>query len=144
MLCAMTPGLRPSQQLNPSGWTERWDLDVVHYRTRQHGRWKARLRCATVLDIALHAGLATVLVVVLGHRVAAVGANPVPAWVVGYVLVSLVHRVLVQRLFSATLGKLLVGIRLVRRDSGRRADLLRLLIRWLMSALAVVVTLLPG
>lgn len=111
----------------------------------EHRRHPVRRTVAFVVDMILHLGFAVVA------GTAFTTALPgVPFWAVaavpagGYLLASFTHRVFFQNVFRATIGKLLVDLRLVRADTRRGASVGKLAGQWLLGCLAVVAQLLDG
>lgn len=86
-----------------------------------------------VLHLAIGAGVAAALMRL--RQPAAVG---VVAGLVGFVVASAVHRIVVQRLTSATLGKAITGLRIIRDDTGGPATTGLLILQWLFGVILIV------
>ncbi|GIL27502.1 RDD family protein [Actinocatenispora comari] len=86
-----------------------------------------------VLHLAIGVGVAAALLR-LGQP-AVVGAV---AGIAGFVVASAVHRIVVQRLTSATLGKAITGLRIIRDDTGGPATTGLLVMQWLFGVLLIV------
>ncbi|MDS0138956.1 MULTISPECIES: RDD family protein [unclassified Amycolatopsis] len=101
--------------------------------------WSRRLPAVSA-DLALH---------LLVAAVAAAGVDPeggvafLVTAVVTYLAVSFVHRVLLQRWWGATIGRLLAGLRCADPRTGRPPTLRRLALGWLYGLFATVVAVLP-
>jgi len=117
----------------------RWN---VHEPTERTGRW----RFAVFLDILLHLFLTVILfsVFLVGHPDASFWVTLL-VLVGSYAVVSFVHRVFLQWWWRATLGKVLLGVVVVRTDTRRRPPLRRLAGVWLgTSLIAAIEGLLNG
>jgi hypothetical protein len=123
-----------------------WGLIVVHrWNVREPRERTARWRIAVAIDILLHS-LVTVIVFgsfLIGH--------PDPSiWGVllalpgSYIAVSFAHRVLFQWAFRSTIGKLLLGVVMVRTDTRERPLLRRLAWGWVGSFFMTLAPLLDG
>jgi uncharacterized RDD family membrane protein YckC len=96
-----------------------------------------------VIDLVAHLGLAFLIAFVIRYQLDAVlgsAANLflVAAALVLFVLISFVDRVLVQCIFGATLGKAVIGLRVIRDDTGGPGTLWLFLRDWLLSVLTIV------
>ncbi len=117
---------------------QRWNVREPRERT-------ARWRIAVAVDILLHS---FVTFIVFGSYL--VGHPDPPLWGVllalpgSYLAVSFVHRVFLQWWWRATLGKLLLGVVLVRSDTRERPPLRRLAGVWLLSLVLTFAQLLDG
>jgi hypothetical protein len=93
-----------------------------------------------LLDLALHVGAAVGVFRAVTH-VPRLADYVVALAVAAFLVLSIVHRIFVQWAFRTTLGKGLVGLCLIRDDTGGRPTLWSLVKAWLFGALAVVGTL---
>lgn len=97
------------------------------------------------LDLALHLACAVAAFIVLSRNATLSNALLVlvaaPAAFLG---ASILHRIFVQRVFHTTLGKALVGLRLIRDDTGGPPTLWSLTKAWLWGTVMVVLTVLSG
>jgi hypothetical protein len=123
-----------------------YGLIVVHrWNVREPRERTARWRIAVAIDILLHS---FVTFIVFGSYL--VGHPDPPLWGVllalpgSYLLVSFMHRVLFQWAFRSTVGKLLLGVVLVRTDTRERPSLRRLAGVWLGSLFITLASLLDG
>jgi hypothetical protein len=115
-------GLAPVYQQGPCDQLHRWERRFIGY----------------AVDAGLH--LAFALVIWLGFATALPDANlwwQLEVAVAGYALVSYAHRVLFQRRTGTTIGKALVGISVISKDTGARPSLLDLNLQWFIGAAAV-------
>ncbi|MCU1681520.1 MAG: putative rane protein [Amycolatopsis sp.] len=94
---------------------------------------------AVVLDVLVH-----LLAGVIVGTAAAGSLGFGPGLVVGYVVVSFVHRVLLRRWWGATIGGALFGLRWIDTGTGRKPTLGWLAAAWFIRSLATVLTVLPG
>jgi hypothetical protein len=90
-----------------------------------------------VLDLVLHVAIGVGVAAALLRlgQPAVVGAV---AGIAGFVVASAVHRIVVQRLTSATLGKAITGLRIIRDDTGGPATTGLLIMQWLFGVLLIV------
>ncbi|MEV0838348.1 RDD family protein [Actinocatenispora sera] len=90
-----------------------------------------------VLDLVLHLaiGVGIAAAMIRLGQPAVVGAV---AGLVGFVVASAVHRIAVQRLTSATLGKAITGLRIIRDDTGGPATTGLLVMQWLFGVILIV------
>ncbi|HET9138315.1 RDD family protein [Actinophytocola sp.] len=99
---------------------------------------------AVAIDLLLHLHFAVVAVVAVS-RVPDVSLGLLLlAGPATFIAVSILHRVFVQRMLHATLGKAVTGIRYVRDDTGGRPTLGSLARTWFTGALAAVLNVLSG
>ncbi|MEV5839656.1 hypothetical protein [Nocardia sp. NPDC052112] len=97
-----------------------------------------RVFFAPMIDIAFHIGLAaTVLVKVSGLAGVALA-------IVAYVVVSFIHTVAIQRIAHATLGKVVLGLVLIRGDDGNWPTTGRLIVWYFIRVLITALTLADG
>ncbi|MGH3736019.1 MAG: RDD family protein [Micromonosporaceae bacterium] len=83
---------------------------------------------AIALDAVLHLGLATAVFLVART---AVGTGTAVLYFLGvWIGLSLLHRIVVQRIFQTTLGKAVTGLRMIREDTGGRPTLWLLVRAW--------------
>ncbi|MET8997250.1 RDD family protein [Amycolatopsis sp. NPDC004169] len=93
-----------------------------------------------LLEFVVHAALAVAAAVVV-QRTSAATPTAVTVTVAGtFLAVSFLDRVLVQRVFAASLGKALLGLRVIRYDTGGGPTLWPLVKQWLFG-FAVVFSL---
>jgi hypothetical protein len=126
---------------------DRWSgLTVVHrWHVHEPRERTARWRIAVAIDVLLHS---LVTVIVFGSFL--VGHPDPSIWGVllalpgSYIAVSFAHRVLFQWAFRSTIGKLLLGVVMVRMDTRERPLLRRLAWSWVGSFFMTVATLLDG
>jgi hypothetical protein len=92
-----------------------------------------------LVDVVLH---------LLAGLIAGASAGDVawffPALVAGYVVASFAHRVLLQRWWGATFGRVVSGLSFVEPGTGRTPTLWRLTQAWLIGLVATVLTALTG
>ncbi|BCN44993.1 hypothetical protein [Prescottella equi] len=100
---------------------------------------QARQAIAFVVDWILHvaAGLAAMTVAMDIPAVADWAALALP---IGWIAASLIDRVVLQRIVHATVGKLLLGVCVIRPSDGSWPTLGYLLKWWLLGALDAVAT----
>jgi len=141
---AFVPDRRVGRQ--PDAADTSYGLIVVHrWNVREPRERTARWRIAVTIDILLHS-----LVTFIVFASYLVGHPDPPLWGVlltlpgTYLAVSFVHRVFLQWWWRATLGKLLLGVVLVRTDTRGRPPLRRLAGVWLASLFLTAVQLLDG
>jgi hypothetical protein len=125
---------------------ESYGLIVVsRWRVHEPDERKWRWRFAVAFDILLHLFVTAML-----FGAFLVGHPDAPDWVsflalVGcYLAVSFAHRVFLQWAWRSTIGKLLLGVVLVRADTRGRPLLRRLVSAWLGSVLLTFGTALDG
>ena len=118
------------------------ELDLVWVRWRdvhERRRHPVRRTVAFIVDAALHLTFSLVIASVIIALIP--GANfwaQLAAFVGPYLLVSFAHRVFLQRALRTTLGKGLVGLRVVRRGTGARASTEDLIALWFIGYAMVV------
>jgi hypothetical protein len=138
------PDRRVGEQLDVEDVS--YGLIVVHrWNVREPRERTARWRIAVVTDILLHS-LATLIVFgsfLIGHPDPSIFAVLL-ALPGSYLVVSFMHRVLFQWAFRSTVGKLLLGVVLVRTDTRERPSLRRLAGVWLGSLFITLASLLDG
>lgn len=83
---------------------------------------------AIAIDTGLHLGLATV--VFLQVRTDAGTGTAILSFLGLWIGLSMLHRIVVQRIFQATLGKAVTGLRVIREDTGGPPTLWRLVRAW--------------
>ncbi|QKV75841.1 RDD family protein [Amycolatopsis sp. Hca4] len=93
-----------------------------------------------LLEFAVHVGLAVAAAVAVQRTPAATPTAVTLTLIGGFLVVSFADRVLAQRLFAASLGKALLGLRVIRFDTGGGPTLWPLLKQWLFG-FAVVFSL---
>ncbi|WP_344318704.1 RDD family protein [Actinocatenispora thailandica] len=86
-----------------------------------------------VLHLAIGVGVAAALL--RAGQPVVVGAA---AGLAGFVVASAVHRIVVQRLTSATLGKAVTGLRIIRDDTGGPATTGLLIMQWVFGVILIV------
>ncbi|TQM25505.1 RDD family protein [Nocardia bhagyanarayanae] len=96
-----------------------------------------RTFAAVSVDVLLHFGVAFAVAAGIENVLLAVLVG-----VITYIAASFVHTVLFQRIFGATVGKLLSGVVLIRGVDGRRPTLWNLLRAFLFRACIAVLGLL--
>lgn len=92
-----------------------------------------RVVLAFLVDLVVHAGGGAALGFAAA-RVPSIDLTTGKAVLIGvaaFLVLSLVDRVVVQRIFQATVGKLITGLVIVRADNGERPSTGLLLKRWL-------------
>lgn len=142
------PEFVPDRRVGPRLSVEdaSYGLIVVHrWHVHEPRERTARWRLAVAIDILLHS---FVTLIVFGSYL--VGHPDPPLWGVllalpgSYLLASFLHRVLFQWAFRSTIGKLLLGVVLVRTDTRERPPLRRLAGVWLGSLFITLGSLLDG
>jgi hypothetical protein len=96
-----------------------------------------------ILDLLVHLAIA-VGVTVLFLRDAALSRY---AWLAApgaFLAVSIIHRILIQRALHTTLGKGLLGVRLIRSDTGGAPTLWSLAKAWLLGTVVIIATVLTS
>jgi hypothetical protein len=86
-----------------------------------------RWTVALALDVVLHASIAAGTCVYIA-RATTFDVNI--AFVLGYVAASFLHRIAIQRITGTTAGKALVGLQLIRADTGSPPTLWLLIALW--------------
>ena len=94
---------------------------------------------AVVFDVLVH-----LLAGVIVGSAAAGSLGFFPGVVVGYVVVSFVHRVPLRRWWGATLGGALFGLRWIEAGTGRKPTMGRLTSAWFGGLLVTVLAVLTG
>lgn len=89
-----------------------------------------RMMLGFVMDLALHLGIATIVVLVAVSQ-DLVGWSAIGIFLGTFFGLSIVHRVFVQWLCHTTLGKWVTGLRVIREDTGGRPTLWLLTRAWL-------------
>ncbi|WP_176968901.1 RDD family protein [Amycolatopsis xylanica] len=91
---------------------------------------------AIIIDLVVHLGVGVAVGLVAKQRL------PGSPWVLyallAFIAASIVHRIFLHRVFGATLGKALTGVRLIRDDNGGRPGLWALTRFWLVSLLTCI------
>ncbi|NLU83601.1 RDD family protein [Rhodococcus sp. HNM0569] len=100
----------------------------------------ARRIGAFFVDWALHLAVLCVMATLMFRM----GPEGIVLPVVGWIAVSFVHRVVVQSVTRATLGKAIFGLRIVRREDGGAPDFGYLLKWWLRGVPASLVAFRVG
>jgi hypothetical protein len=122
----------------PPGW-----LPAVHATEgdRRYPRPR-RLRqgFAITIDLVLHFGVAIAVTVALITRLD--GPIALGAGVGTFFALSILDRIVLQRMCQATVGKLLTGVCLIRNDTGGPPTTRSLVGAWFMGVIAIVATLL--
>jgi hypothetical protein len=122
----------------PAGW-----LPPVH-ATEGDRRYPSRRRLrqgfAFTIDLVVHFGVAIAVVVALLARLD--GPVALGAGVGTFFALSILDRIVLQRMCQATVGKLLTGLCLIRNDTGGPPTTRSLVGAWFMGFIAVVATLL--
>ncbi|MBA8926957.1 putative RDD family membrane protein YckC [Kutzneria viridogrisea] len=98
---------------------------------------------AFTVDFLLHVLLAFGVTAAFLHSPRLSGLWAVGA-IGGFLLCSIGHRIFVQRLTGASLGKALTGLRFVREDTGGRPTVWQLTRNWLVGVFVVAATVLSG
>ncbi|WP_370947157.1 RDD family protein [Amycolatopsis sp. cg5] len=96
---------------------------------------------AVLTDLVLHLGIGVAVGLVAKQRLP--GSPWVLYAILAFVAASIVHRIFLQRLFGATLGKALTGLRLIRDDNAGRPNLWALTRFWLLSLLTALYAINP-
>ncbi|MEV4316891.1 RDD family protein [Actinocrispum sp. NPDC049592] len=91
-----------------------------------------------VLDMIVHLGLAFGVAVGVAHGKFTDGWLIAGVTLAGFVGFSIVDRIIVQWALQATVGKLITGLRLIRKDNGGRAPLWVYVRDWLLRTLGLV------
>jgi hypothetical protein len=90
------------------------------------------------VDVLLHLACAVAVFVAFANKPANSLAVVLLAVPVTYIAVSILHRIVVQRVVQTTLGKALTGLRIIRDDTGGPATLWPLTKAWLLGTVAVI------
>ncbi|MEU7143072.1 hypothetical protein ABZ942_26745 [Nocardia sp. NPDC046473] len=91
---------------------------------------------ATVVDIALHAGVAAAAATSVDGLIA------IPTGILVYVVTSFVHTTVVQRITAATIGKAVFALVFIRGDDGGKPTFDRLLKWYLLRSFLTVLSVL--
>lgn len=122
----------------PAGW-----LPPVH-ATEGDRRYPSprRLRqgFAFAIDLVLHLGLGIAVGIALAGRLGAPVALGVGAGT--FLALSILDRIVLQRLCAATVGKLVTGVCLIRTDTGGPPTTKSLVSAWFMGVFVIVANLL--
>ncbi|MFC4948611.1 RDD family protein [Pseudonocardia sp. GCM10023141] len=82
---------------------------------------------ALAIDVVLHTGIA--LAAALYVEIATTGSSAI-AFLLTYVVTSLLHRIVVQRVTATTIGKALTGLQYIRTDTGGPPKVGSLILAW--------------
>ncbi len=91
-----------------------------------------------ILDMIVHLALGFAVAVAVAHFMFTDVWLLVGVTLVGFVGLSIVDRIIVQWATQATVGKLLTGLRLIRKDNGDRAPFWVYIRDWLLGTLGLV------
>jgi len=102
-----------------------------------------RYNLGFTLDLLLHLALAAAVTVYFARDAA---LSPY-AWLAAlgtFLAASILHRIFVQRAFHTTLGKGILGVRLIRDDTGGPPTLWSLTKAWLFGTVAIIATVISS
>ena len=103
-----------------------------------------RYGLGVIVDLILHLACAVLVVVAAARDHALPIAAIVLAGPVTFIAVSMIHRILVQRIVHTTLGKALTGVEYIRDDTGGAPTAGALTKAWFFGALMVILNVLSG
>lgn len=103
-----------------------------------------RFGVAFTVDLLLHLAAAIGALVAIARLPTGPGLYPILGAVGTYVVLSIVNRVFVQWAFQATVGKALVGLCMIRDDTGGRPTLWSLIKLWLLGIFGAIMTVLTS
>lgn len=120
----------------PRGWLPKAHADLGDPRYPRPRRLRKAL--AITIDIVVHLAIGIAVGI-------AVGAKQAPAAAVfvaigAYLVLSILDRIVLQRLCQATVGKLLTGVRVIRDDTGGAPTTGSLVLAWLGGVLVVLLS----
>lgn len=122
--------------------SETWNLDT---RTRHPiggpsypSPRRVRRALAFVIDFGIHLGAAYLVATVGSAGLPPGSPKPIAVPIVTWILVSFVHRTVVQSIYHATLGKWLLGLCVVRPADGRWPTFGVLVRSWILGFVAFI------
>jgi hypothetical protein len=134
------PGGHPPGQWGQPAYQRPAQSAIVHGSAgdpRYPSPRRLRRALGFAVDFVLHLGCGVGVFLVAG-RVPALARLPTVWAILAWLLVSFVHRVVIQRLTGTTLGKAIFGLCLVRGEDGLRPRFGQLLKAWLVGIVAGV------